>query len=233
MKRWLTFLIVLTLFCHVSLNAFAADGNVTYSGSAGTFIFSPGSEESPTDLFPDLKQIMPGETVTQKITLKNDVKKGVKVKFYVRSLGAYMSDGNDDLLEEVLSHMTLQIKQLEDTVLFDGAYDKPVQVTDWAYLGTLYSGGEIDLEVTLHVSLALGNIPSNTTLYIDWEFMAEEFAPSKDDPKPTEPESGNSQKPMGTIGTKTGDDSNVLLWIGCAVVAGAGIYVTNKRKNKK
>ena len=233
MKRWLTFLMVLTLFCQASLSVFAAEGNVTYSGSAGTFIFSPGSEESPTDLFPDLKHIMPGETVTQKITLKNDVKKGVKVKFYVRSLGAYMSDGNDDLLEEVLSHTTLQVKQLEDTVLFDGAYEEPLQVTDWAYLGTLYSGGETDLEVTLHVSPALGNIPSDTTLYIDWEFMAEEFAPSKDDPKPTDPESENPKEPLGTNGTKTGDNANVWLWIGCAVVAGTGIYVTKKRRNIK
>ena len=89
MKKIITILITLAVLFSSTVTVFAADGKVTYSGNAGNFVFEPGSEHSLTDLFPDFKGVMPGDTLAQKITVKNDADNKVKVKIYMRSLGAH------------------------------------------------------------------------------------------------------------------------------------------------
>ena len=71
MKKTLTLITTFILIFTMSMPVLAADGNVVYSGNAGEFIFQPGSEESLTDLFPDFKDVMPGDVLTQKILVKN------------------------------------------------------------------------------------------------------------------------------------------------------------------
>ena len=210
MKRILTCVIMLAVFFSVSMSAFADSGNVTYLGSAKEFIFEPGSVYSPTDLFPEFKEVMPGDRISQVITLKNDPSNKVKVKLYMRSLGA-RSDSKD-----FLSKLDLEVIQLEETELFDAKADKAAQLEDWTYLGTLYSGGEIDLELTLEVPKSLGNEYSNRRGYLEWEFHAIVCEPEPTDPKPA----------------KTGDDANILLWGGCLAVAGAAMIVVKRRKEK-
>ena len=89
MKKIFAFLCICVLLLSCITPVSAADGNVTYSGDAGQFIFTPGSEYSPTDLFPNFKDVMPGDSVTQTITVRNDASNKVKVKIYMRALGAH------------------------------------------------------------------------------------------------------------------------------------------------
>ena len=89
MKKIIALLFTVVLLLSSTVTVFAADGKVTYSGNAGNFVFEPGSEHSLTDLFPNFKGVMPGDTLTQKITVKNDADNKVKVKIYIRSLGAH------------------------------------------------------------------------------------------------------------------------------------------------
>ena len=193
MKKIITILITLAVLLSSTVTVFAADGKVTYSGNAGNFVFEPGSEHSLTDLFPNFKGVMPGDTLTQKITVKNDADNKVKVKIYMRSLGAH-----EDSVE-FLSQLGLKVAKSEENemaYMFDAAANETAQLTDWVCLGTLYSGGEVNLDVTLNVPVELPNEFQNKIGYLDWEFMIEEFPIEEGDPKPPQ----------------TGDNSNMGLW---------------------
>jgi len=181
MKRMTALLAVLLLAISAVLPVYAANGNVTYNGEAKKFIFAPGSQYSPSDLFPDFKDVMPGDTLTQKITVRNDASNDVKVMIYVRSLGAHEESA------EFLSRLKLRVRKSEDNemaYMFDAAADQAAQLSDWVCLGMLYSGGEVNLDVILDVPVELENEFQDQIGYLDWEFKIEEYPVEGDDPAP-------------------------------------------------
>ena len=187
----------------------AQDGNVTYDGNAKDFIFAPGSEYSPTDLFADFKDLMPGDSISQKITIDNDISKEVKIKIYMRSLGA------DQQSQEFLSQLSLTVVQDGKTNLFDAPASETAQLTDWVYLGTLYSGGKIDLDVTVSVPITLGNDFQDAVGKLTWEFMVEELPVETTDPRPT------------------GDNSNIYVAMTVMSVSAAALTIVFALKKKK
>ncbi|MCQ2386697.1 MAG: hypothetical protein MJ078_08560, partial [Clostridia bacterium] len=170
MKKYTALALCLSLiFGCFSVFAFAEDSNVTYEGDAEKFIFSEG-----TDLFPNFKGVMPGDKATQKLTFKNNADDDVKVKIYLRSLGA------DESSKKFLNELKLTVQEVESTPMFEAAADQTAGLTDWVYLGTLYSGGVVDINITLEVPTTLDNSFQNNVGTIKWQFTAEEF-PVKDE----------------------------------------------------
>ena len=213
MKKMFSFLMSVLLVMGLAAQAHAA-GSVTYDGDANKFIFAPGSDYSPTDLFSDFKNVMPGDTLTEQILIKNDTSTQVKIKVYMRSLGA--QENTDDFL----SQMNLTVEQKDDSILFAAPADETAQLTDWVYLGTVYSGGEITLDVTLEVPITMDNDYQNKVGYIDWEFKVEELPIEPTDPKPPQ----------------TGDTSNLFLYSGLMIFSLVGLIVlllaAKKRKQE-
>lgn len=200
MKRFIktAVLLLATLALTLSLSVtLFAQGTVTYEEDAKKFIFAPGSDYSPTDLFSDFKGVMPGDSITQQIVIKNDVKNNVKIKLYLKSLGAHEDS------KEFLSQMNLKVSQDGTSNLFNAPSDQTAGLTDWVYLGTIYSGGEIKLNVTLDVPADIGNQFKEAVGYLDWQFKVEELPTEPTDPK----------APM------TGDNSNVTIWLSFFIIS--------------
>lgn len=216
MKKAIIFLTVLVLLFSVSLPSSAA-GNVIYEKDAGEFIFEYGSEHSETDLFSDFKSVMPGDSIAQTVTVRNDASNKVKVKIYMRSLGAESGS------EEFLSKLRLSVKKSNDNemaYMFDSTADKTDGLTDWVLLGTLYSGGEVNLDVKLEVPTSLGNEYAEKIGKLTWEFKVEELPIEPSDPKPPQ----------------TGDNSSILVYIIFAVSLCATVIffiLLIKRKENK
>ena len=214
MKRFARiFAAVLVILMALSLSAYA-DGKVTYNGASQKFVFEPGTSESPTSLFEDFQNVMPGDTLTEQIVIKNTSQNGSYIRLYLRALGA--QEGSDGLL----SQMKLTVKQNGESTLFEAPADETAQLTDWVYLGAMHSGGEMTLDVTLEVPVEMGDEFQNQAGYFDWEFKAEEIPRDPNTPQ-------------------TGDTGNVFLYAAvlvCCIVVMAVIvilFVRAKKKEKK
>ena len=214
--------LVLVLLLGMSATAFA-ESKVTYEGGAEKFVFLPGSEYTETDLFENFKGVMPGDVITQEITVQNNYTKAEKVNIYLRAV-VHDEQGNP-LSEEVartedlvsmqvfLSQLTMTVKQ-GDKVLFSASPDELDGLKENVLLGTFPGKSYTKLVVELSVPIELGNEYANRVGEVDWVFTAEEV----------------------TKTIQTGDDSDLILWAALmtlSLVTAAGVILTLKRKNKE
>ena len=219
MKRLLTIMAVMAVFCITTFTTLASASNVVYYGDADKFVFEPGSDHSPTDLFTNFKNIMPGEKVTQLIELRNDSSNKSDVMLYIRPLEV------DDNSKDFLSKLTL-------TVNYPNVSDTDKKLDDWTYLGTVKSGDKINLEVILEVSTDMDSTYSNRTAYVNWEFLAiedetenpgitkpEQKPENKPEVKPDEQPSDKQEGPTYTNPGQLGDVSNMVTWIVCLLLS--------------
>lgn len=207
MKRLIPLILcLLCLFaclCTAAAAEVSEDGEIIYTDGVDKFIFITDSEYSDTDQFHNFKTVMPGDVIDQRILLRNDITNNCKIKVYMRSLGAHSNS------DDFLSQLKLTIVKDTDTVMFDAPASEAAQLTDWVYLGTLYSGGECALNLTLEVPVTLSNEYANKIGYLDWEFGVSEFP--VEDTDPVAPDTGDAGRPALWSAVLAG--SLAMMWL--------------------
>lgn len=201
MKKFIS--IILALLLLATTSAFAAS-SVTFEGGAENFVFLPGSQFSDSDLFQNYKMVMPGDVLTQRITVRNTSNKQVRI--YMRA------EPVDASYRDFLSQMNLQVS-CKDEQIFDAAVSETAQLTENTLLGTFKTAGSTELVVTLTVPLDLGNEYMCTMGIVPWTFLVEEV-PDEDTPH-------------------TGDDFELGTWLlaaGMILAAIAVVLVQMKRQ---
>jgi len=219
LRKTICLLAMVIMVMASATSAFA--GTVTYEGQAEKFVFAPGSEYSKTDLFGDqFKGVMPGDIITDTVTVKNNASDKVNVEIFIRALGATDLQDPEDGIAEVpqedsqafLSQMTLTVNQNGSSELFHAPADQTAQLTDWVSLGMIESGGEVDLKVSLNVPVEMNDDFQNAIGALDWQF-----------------------KVVETPIPQTGDDMNLIIPIALMAVAAAGIaaiFFTRRKKEQ-
>lgn len=172
-----TCLILLAFLMLVGMEAQAAT-LVRYEGGAEEFVFLPGTAYSENDLFDNYKMVMPGDVLTQRITIRNN--SGKQVRIYLRA------EKVDAQYEEFLSRLNLQVSA-KDGQIFDAAASETGQLTENTLLGTFRKGGVTDLVLTLTVPYDLGNEFMCTMGVVPWTFLVEEVPED-----PTTPQTGDA-----------------------------------------
>lgn len=244
LKRPATAIAALLLLFAFAATAHAADASATYNGTyAGSlFGFAPDSG-SVSGLFPDLQNMMPGGTYTQKVKVSNPSSQ--RVELFLR--GEAVSESVAGLLNNV----TLEIKDENGNVLApesSAASPWPGTGIDtnagkFIHLGRFYSGDSIVLTVILKVPEDLGNAYKGASGQVKWVFQADVYVPDDgggdDGPRRT-PSIPLGPGPVITINENqiplspgTGDDANLLLWGGLFVVFAVLLVVLLVHKRRR
>ena len=198
-KSAFTLLVVLSLVLSLGVTAFAAEPTVTFLGLEDGFAISGGSEYTATDLFDSFKNVLPGDRLTETVTVENAAEDCDYIKLYLRAL-PHDGEGNpltysetfenadgkdqagidgqrDESIEtmlDFLSKLTLRLYNGE-TLIYEASPDQTTTLAENVYLGTLYSGESLQLRVELDVPAELGNEYASRVGEVDWIFMAEGF----------------------------------------------------------
>ncbi len=210
-KLFITAFLLITMMSGTVLIS-SAHSNITYDCGNHIFIIEPGTEHAPIDLFPNFKDVMPGQTLTQEIWIKNEEESTMDSVVYIRSLGA--KEGS----EEFLSQLKLTVSYMGDSGFFDAQASETAQLTDWVLLERLQPGAYVKLFLTLEVPITLDNKFQNAIGTLQWEFRSEEIpSPDESEETITPPQTGVVTAPT------TGDGSNIVLYIGLVLICLGGL----------
>ena len=180
------------------------------------------------ELFFNVEDMMPGDTVTKYMRIKNTSNMDYRLYFKAKRDKA-PDEGEVDLFDVLDLEITKTGKTLEDVVykgkIFDG--DMKNQTFD---LGTMKSNQEaVILRATVTMDPNAGNEYKNKSAQVDWIFRAEGDDPENpDEPdnpdKPDNPD--NPENPMVPVNKKdiVSNDVNDAGTIDLADYSGKGLY---------
>ena len=245
-NRLLSLGLVLIAVAVLTIPVLAADAVVRRDGTSGLVIETTGSGYTDTDLFGNFKNVMPGDELTEDITIKNNVSGFDYVKLYIRA-EAHDEEGNpltysepfenedghdqadiDGVRDETvvtmadfLSKLTMEVYLVNadgtKQSIFSASPDQTAQLTDNVLLGTFAKGKSAKLEAVLHVPAELGNEYAYRVGEVDWLFTVEGF--NNKDPLIS---TGQLNWPVAVFGT-----------LGAALIVCGLVVISEKKKNEK
>ena len=185
LKQISVLLLALVMVLSMAVPALAADGTSRATYKDGfEFTVDDGTQMTDTDLFSSFKDVMPGDTLEQKITIINSCTSCDYVKVYLQAIP---HDENNlpvaEALKEVnLEEMTRFLNQMTLTVenngkeIFNGTADKLDGLKNPVLLGTFDHGDAATLKVKLSVDRNLTSEEFADRIgEIDWQFSVEKL----------------------------------------------------------
>lgn len=188
LKRLPFLTLVLLLAFSLSTTVFAVPASITFNGFSDGFDFQPGSEYTETDLFDNLKGVMPGDTLTQSITFTNSAPDCDFVQLYLR---AVTHDETDNPLsekvaeQETVATMRDFLSQLSmkvwngTSLIYAASADALDGLEHNVFLGTFRTGETTTMNVELTVPIELDNRYANRVGEVDWVFHVEAYNESQ------------------------------------------------------
>ena len=208
-KRMLYFLLTIVLTLNFVLPVFAENHTITYKSKKDLFDFGAGSSYSQTDLFTNFKNVMPGDVLTETITVKNTATDCDYIKVYLR---AKSHDESNPISEsvvnagETLESMNDFLSQLSmkvwngDKLIFEGSPDKENQLSENTLLGQFNRNESTSIKVELTIPIELDNRYANRIGEVDWIFVVEAFD------RPSGPSTNYSQLTVRKLWDDDGKD---------------------------
>ena len=180
--------LMLLVVTSLTVTAFAqstqSGADIVYKGRNKLFIAPKTKEFTTTDLFGKFKGVMPGDTLKETITFKNETatSRSRYVKLYIQAL-AHGEKKNPPVAEtaETVATMTEFLSRLSMKVwngaelIYEASPDELDGLAEPKLLGTFRKGETATLTVELTVPLELDNDFANRLGEVDWKFTAEEY----------------------------------------------------------
>lgn len=222
-RRISTLLMALALVLSLSVPAFAS--SVTFEGKSQGFALDGHNQLTTTDLFGNFKNLMPGDSVSETITIRNVARDCDYIKLYIRAVphsdgsNAPVSDRVNDLelnvasMENFLSQLYMEVYQGSNRI-YHGSPDELDGFRDNVYLGRYKKNQGTTLTVTLNVPADLDNEYAFRAGEVDWVFTVECY-----DESGKLIQTGQNNWPIA-----------VLLSLGVVVMAAGVVMISRKRK---
>ncbi|MBQ6147366.1 hypothetical protein IJI70_00775 [Candidatus Saccharibacteria bacterium] len=169
-RRVLNLLFLILFGLSFSSTALAVS-TVKFEGGAENFVFYSDNSKTETDLFGGLKDLMPGDTKTETITIKNTARDYDYVKIFLRAEPPTETNA-------LLNHLTLNIYHDNVLVSSSPASNQDTLASNLE-LGTFNYGEETLLAVEIIAPSDLGNNYEYTEGEINWIFTAEAYKDGK------------------------------------------------------
>lgn len=192
---------------------------VEFQNPANGFVFTPTDETSYTvsvqDLFYNFKNLLPGETVSQTITVTNGYSQETEIFLRAEDMEQSLSPEQAELVDRLLREYAVIVVTDEtgNTIYngpiwgnLDGAGSNPSTMKNDVSLGKFAAGQTKNLNVQLQIDPEMGNEYQELWGLIRWVWSAEGAETSTTPPQ-------------------TGDNSNIALFGSIAGVSAASLIV--------
>ena len=222
-RRISTLLMALALVLSLSVPAFAS--SVTFEGKSKGFALDGHNQLTATDLFGNFKNLMPGDSVSETITIQNVARDCDYIKLYIRAVphsdggnrpaSSYVNDLEQNVasMEDFLSQLYMEVYQGSNRI-YSGSPDELDGFRDNVYLGQYKKNQGTTLTVTLNVPADLDNEYAFRAGEVDWVFTVECY-----DESGKLIQTGQNNWPIA-----------VLLALGVVVMAAGVVMISRKRK---
>lgn len=222
-RRISTFLLALVLVLSLSVSAFAAE--IVFEGRSKGFSVGSDNQFAANDLFGNFKNLMPGDSVSETITIQNVARDCDYIKLYIRAVphsdggnrpaSSYVNDLEQNVasMEDFLSQLYMEVYQGSSRI-YSGSPDELDGFRDNVYLGQYKKNQGTTLTVTLNVPADLDNEYAFRAGEVDWVFTVECY-----DESGKLIQTGQNNWPIA-----------VLLSLGVLVMAAGVVMISRKRK---